>query len=756
MVYAKSNGETLEEHTGNLLKLFEQLKKTRDIEISDRIPSKYRNSFWNLLELACKFHDAGKLHVCFQNSMLNRLKLPLLSNQNKIKEVPHNLLSPSFMMDEISKIQDKDLQNCLLAAVAFSHSRRIDDFTLDDRDWKIVIDAINNDLANRSQELIDFSNQFGIKLSNPPRPNYLRRIQTWKEYKIKTDEEIFYLFLKGFLHKLDYSASGGTEIEIPYSVPDNRVVVRSYLIDEKKVPQEAIWQESLAAATKGKNVILQAGTGSGKTEFSLFWAGNRKCFYTLPVRTSVNAMYERIRKTYNSKDVGLLHSDALFYIYDRLSASKKNEEFDEYTLDDAYNSRQLAMPITISTADQLFTAVFKYPGFEKIYSTLAYSTIVVDEIQSYDPDMVAVILKGLKDITMIGGNFCLMTATLPKLYLDKLENELNEIGKPMEILPKRFSDVSRHRIKVYDTKITDLESVELIKTISKNHKKLLVIVNTVSAAQTLFSSLKLNDGSIKVSLLHSGFTQNDRRNKESGETGILTDNATGIWITTQLVEVSVDIDFPVLVTELSTIDSLIQRMGRVRRHAKDAYNSEEPNVYVCIKEPSDKGHVYDKDLSDRSREVLKSYEGKLISPKDEHQMIEEVFTSPEFYKSNYSKKFEKSWKLLNDLEFKVTSKIEAQKLFRKMTSYTFIPSNIYEDKKVDIQNWINEIEERGKPFVKKLEPLSKLKGLTVSINAHKVNSFFDEPLGNTGFYMGHLEYDPQLGISTKPTLIGIF
>lgn len=32
---------------------------------------------------------------------------------------------------------------------------------------------------------------------------------------------------------------------------------------------------------------------------------------------------------------------------------------------------------------------------EKIYATLAYSRIIVDEIQSYDPDMVAVILKGL-------------------------------------------------------------------------------------------------------------------------------------------------------------------------------------------------------------------------------------------------------------------------------------------------------------------------------------------------------------------------
>ncbi len=91
---------------------------------------------------------------------------------------------------------------------------------------------------------------------------------------------------------------------------------------------------------------------------------------------------------------------------------------------------------------------------------------------------------------------------------------------------------------------------------------MLVIVNTVKIAQDIFS--KLNDGSAEVSLLHSGFIQKDRAQKECGQKGILTKEASGIWITTQLVEVSVDIDFPVLVTELSTIDSLIQRMGRVR------------------------------------------------------------------------------------------------------------------------------------------------------------------------------------------------
>ena len=39
----------------------------------------------------------------------------------------------------------------------------------------------------------------------------------------------------------------------------------------------------------------------------------------------------------------------------------------------------------------------------------------------------------------------------------------------------------------------------------------------------------------------------------------------GIWISTSLVEVSLDIDFDYLFTELLDLNSLLQRMGRLNR-----------------------------------------------------------------------------------------------------------------------------------------------------------------------------------------------
>ena len=44
----------------------------------------------------------------------------------------------------------------------------------------------------------------------------------------------------------------------------------------------------------------------------------------------------------------------------------------------------------------------------------------------------------------------------------------------------------------------------------------------------------------------------------------------GVWITTQLVEASLDIDFDYLYTEMSTLDSLFQRLGRCYRKRKNS------------------------------------------------------------------------------------------------------------------------------------------------------------------------------------------
>ena len=94
-----------------------------------------------------------------------------------------------------------------------------------------------------------------------------------------------------------------------------------------------------------------------------------------------------IKHSINYKSVGLLHSTALDYL------EEENTEFG-ITNEEWEQSKNLSYRITTCTIDQIFPFVFKYKGYERIYSTLAYSKVIIDEIQAYDPEITAIILKG--------------------------------------------------------------------------------------------------------------------------------------------------------------------------------------------------------------------------------------------------------------------------------------------------------------------------------------------------------------------------
>lgn len=108
-------------------------------------------------------------------------------------------------------------------------------------------------------------------------------------------------------------------------------------------------------------------------------------------------------------------------------------------------------------------------------------------------------------------------------------------------------------------------------------KKVLVICNTVTKAQKLYMDI-IGSG-MCCDLLHSRYINRHRRILENKIMDFSKDeSAIGIWITTQIVEASLDIDFDVLFTEMATADSLLQRMGRCNRAGYKS--TDQPNVYV--------------------------------------------------------------------------------------------------------------------------------------------------------------------------------
>lgn len=70
-----------------------------------------------------------------------------------------------------------------------------------------------------------------------------------------------------------------------------------------------------------------------------------------------------------------MHSTALDYLEEKDEFGNQEEIYRQ--------SQNLSQKITACTIDQIFPFVFKYKGYEKMYATLSYSKLIIDEIQAY-------------------------------------------------------------------------------------------------------------------------------------------------------------------------------------------------------------------------------------------------------------------------------------------------------------------------------------------------------------------------------------
>ena len=138
---------------------------------------------------------------------------------------------------------------------------------------------------------------------------------------------------------------------------------------------------------------------------------NNKGYFVLPLRTAINAIYDRVCEDILENEN--LSEKSVFFILNHWSNYvKKNVGTDEEIFQYEQRGKAFSIPLSISTMDQLFNFVFKYQGYELKLTTLSYSRIVIDEIQMYSPDLLAYLIYGMEHIAKMGGKIAIMTATL--------------------------------------------------------------------------------------------------------------------------------------------------------------------------------------------------------------------------------------------------------------------------------------------------------------------------------------------------------
>ncbi|MGB4645841.1 MAG: CRISPR-associated helicase Cas3' [Dictyoglomaceae bacterium] len=752
IIYAKTfreNGkifvETLEEHTCLLLKNLELLKEKYSEEINKILKRESYDPerFWEILKIAVLYHDLGKVNSLFQNKIRKLLGEESLKS-NLTREVPHNFLSPAFLP---KKTLREKLQNnmedifMLIYAIIYHHYRNFD------FDEGYLKKYLKDEILNKTEYLSwvkRYDKNFGD--GEMLGDSYLSLIK--ERGKIEDlEKKLKFILLKGFLYRFDHSSSAHVEVERDrIENCENALVL--YL--NKKPGFVGLKPFQIKAMhLRNKNILLTAPTGSGKTEFAINWIGNSKAIYTLPLRVSVNAMYERFKDIFGKDKVGLLHADCTYYGIEEIQDSDSDIKEHLYH---TFSSRQLSYPVTVSTADQIFSSFFYFHGYEKIFSLLPYTKIVIDEPQSYTSESLAVIIEGLKKINDIGGKFCLMSATIYPI----LKEHLGDIS---ELIEENSVKNPVHILKYYPDKSIEDVADEIVENYEKG-KKILVITNTVKKAQNIYKILlsKVPEGkeNRKINLLHSRLIWKDRTEKENQIFSDEKDNYPCIWVSTQIVEASLDIDFDMLFSELAPIDALIQRMGRIYR--KRVYLEDTANIVILGSsgEPSGKAYVYDSSLVDTTYDILFDINNKILDEKIKRSLVEEIYSLDSLKNTNYYKKFQNYQKLLQ-VGYKAESKIEAERIFRKISSIDAIPIEIYQanrKKLIEIQENIC-----SKNSLKKIKGMKELKDFMVNVPLEikdyaKNIIHIDEDLGLEVFLI-NLKYSKDIGLIPEVSIENI-
>lgn len=342
-----------------------------------------------------------------------------------------------------------------------------------------------------------------------------------------------------------------------------------------------------------RHTLVTAPTGAGKTDFLL-----RRCkgrvFYTLPFQASINAMYDRIKNDLKNTDaqIHLLHAASSLKVRDK-------------GVEERILQHHLGASVKVLTPHQMASIVFGIKGYEAMLLDLEDCDVILDEIHTYSSEIQAIVLKIIEILKSINCRIHVGTATMPTILYNRI---LELFGGKSEVYEVKLSDetlrtFNRHIIH----KVDGLERCsEIIENAVSESKKVLIVCNQVKRAQQVYESIGELYPYVDRMLIHSRFKRLDRNRLETSlKADFNTSSNACMVVSTQVVEVSLDISFDVMITECAPIDAMIQRFGRINRKRTDETIGKYKDIYV-IQPPKDKNDAlpYDVEVLQNSFAVL--------------------------------------------------------------------------------------------------------------------------------------------------------
>lgn len=460
-----------------------------------------------------------------------------------------------------------------------------------------------------------------------------------------------------------------------------------------------------------KNLFyIEAPTGGGKTNLSILAAiellrnkNINKIFYVFPFTTLITQTYVTLKQMLglNDHEIIELHSKSIRFSD---NADGKDNEYISY-IDEFF----VNYPITLLSHVKFFsylTTNRKEANY--VFSRLANSIIVLDEIQSYNPitwDTVAYFIKEYAFYFNI--KFIIMSATLPKIgniiqnadftylvsnkndyflnpnFCQRVEFDYTLLSLPV---PKSQSEHEEYLSRLHDILLAQSKkySNENIFNLGSVYT-IIEFIYKRSASE--FYTLFLNDDFFDEVFLLSGTILEPRRREiisklKSGE--YRTKKI--LLISTQVVEAGVDIDMDLGFKDKSIIDSEEQLAGRINR------NINKRNSKLFIFNCDSAGNIYGYDQRYKLMKTLSFDEYKYILESKDfdflyNKVLERIINQN---KSNYIENIHTLEKYMSALNYKQVS--DSLVLINGNTLTVYVPLKLkttYFDGYLSILNELN-------------------------------------------------------------------
>ena len=414
------------------------------------------------------------------------------------------------------------------------------------------------------------------------------------------------------------------------------------------------WSDfQVKSATLGKRALLLAACGSGKTIAAWKWAEAQslenkigKVIFLYPTRGTATEGFRDYVGYAPEAEAGLLHGTSKY----ELDAILENPTDATQGKNFETEARLFALGFWgkkyfSATVDQFLSFLEHNYSSLCLLPVLADSAVIIDEIHSFDRRMFENLICFLKNFDV---PVLCMTATLTKSRRENLERGIEGLRvypskEEFEELAdlKKAEEHKRYNLEIINDGVKDFanesEAVKIAVAAYRERKRVLWVVNTVKRCQSIAKKLE-KELQAKPLVYHSRFRLKDRQKRHTETVDAFKQTSEAkIAVTTQVCEMSLDLDADVLITEIAPITSLVQRFGRANRKidgkAKDfrarlvAYMPEKDKPY-SQKDDLDTALDFLKDL--RSENNGKDISQRLLAEKLEKHANKERHDEGDF------------------------------------------------------------------------------------------------------------------------------